>query len=146
MAGHRNKVLIVMKLLVMHVVCSATIRTVLGLAMARQWSIHQLNVKNAFLHGDLQEQYLCINLQVLWQTISSLCLSSAQGFVWPSTSTRCLVSAFCWFFFLQIGFVIVKSDAWLFTYKQGHDIAYPLLYIDNIILCTSSYSLWDRSD
>lgn len=33
----------------------ATIHTLLGLAMVRKWSIHQLDVKNIFLHGDLQE-------------------------------------------------------------------------------------------
>ncbi|GKC13273.1 ribonuclease H-like domain-containing protein [Tanacetum coccineum] len=30
-----------------------TIRTVLSLAISRHWPIHQLDVKNAFLHGDL---------------------------------------------------------------------------------------------
>nr|GEX40317.1 ribonuclease H-like domain-containing protein [Tanacetum cinerariifolium] len=33
----------------------ATIRTVLSLAVSRKWPIHQLNVKNAFLNGDLSE-------------------------------------------------------------------------------------------
>ncbi|GJT64387.1 ribonuclease H-like domain-containing protein [Tanacetum coccineum] len=32
-----------------------TIRTVLGLATSRHWLIHQIDVKNAFLHGDLSE-------------------------------------------------------------------------------------------
>ena len=39
------------------VVCPATICTVLGLAMARNWSIHQFDVKKGFLHGDLQETF-----------------------------------------------------------------------------------------
>nr|GEU32647.1 ribonuclease H-like domain-containing protein [Tanacetum cinerariifolium] len=37
------------------VVKPTTIRTVLSLAVSRKWSIHQLDVKNAFLNGDLSE-------------------------------------------------------------------------------------------
>nr|GFC97683.1 ribonuclease H-like domain-containing protein [Tanacetum cinerariifolium] len=37
------------------VVKPATIRTVLSLAVSRKWPIHQLDVKNAFLIGDLFE-------------------------------------------------------------------------------------------
>ncbi|GJR91231.1 ribonuclease H-like domain-containing protein [Tanacetum coccineum] len=37
------------------VVKPATIRMVLSLAVSRKWPIHQLNVKNAFLNGDLSE-------------------------------------------------------------------------------------------
>ncbi|GJU09365.1 ribonuclease H-like domain-containing protein [Tanacetum coccineum] len=37
------------------VVKPGTIRTVLSLAASRHWTIHQLDVKNAFLHGDLSE-------------------------------------------------------------------------------------------
>nr|GFA73507.1 ribonuclease H-like domain-containing protein [Tanacetum cinerariifolium] len=38
-----------------HVVKPATIRDVLSLAVSRQWSIHQLDVKNAFFHDHLIE-------------------------------------------------------------------------------------------
>ncbi|GKE93254.1 ribonuclease H-like domain-containing protein, partial [Tanacetum coccineum] len=37
------------------VVKPGTIRTVLSLAASRHWPIHQLDVKNSFLHGDLSE-------------------------------------------------------------------------------------------
>ncbi|GJZ51057.1 ribonuclease H-like domain-containing protein [Tanacetum coccineum] len=37
------------------VVNLGTIHTVLSLAASRHWSVHQLDVKNAFLHGDLSE-------------------------------------------------------------------------------------------
>jgi histone deacetylase 1/2 len=41
------------------VVKPATIRVVLGIATSRSWPIHQLDVKNAFLHGDLAETVYC---------------------------------------------------------------------------------------
>jgi hypothetical protein len=37
------------------VVKSVTIRTVLSLVVAHEWSIRQLDIKNAFLHGFLDE-------------------------------------------------------------------------------------------
>nr|GEW52140.1 hypothetical protein [Tanacetum cinerariifolium] len=37
------------------VVKPATIRTVLSLVVSRDWPIHQLDIKNAFLHGHLSE-------------------------------------------------------------------------------------------
>ena len=37
------------------VVKPATIRTVLSIALSKSWCLHQLDVKNAFLHGNLEE-------------------------------------------------------------------------------------------
>jgi histone deacetylase 1/2 len=44
------------------VVKPATIRVVLSLALSRSWPIHQLDVKNAFLHGTLTNIVYCVQL------------------------------------------------------------------------------------
>ena len=41
------------------VVKPATVRTVLSLALSHRWPIHQLDMKNAFLHGTLSETVYC---------------------------------------------------------------------------------------
>ncbi|GKC65868.1 ribonuclease H-like domain-containing protein [Tanacetum coccineum] len=61
------------------VVKPATIRTVLSLAVSRQWPIHQLDVKNAFLHGHLKETgpdtaYLLLYVDDIILTASSTSL------------------------------------------------------------------------
>ncbi|GKE53141.1 ribonuclease H-like domain-containing protein, partial [Tanacetum coccineum] len=61
------------------VVKPATIRTVLSLAVSRKWPIHQLDVKNAFLNGDLSETgsqvaYLLLYVDDIILTASSTTL------------------------------------------------------------------------
>ncbi|GJW22257.1 ribonuclease H-like domain-containing protein [Tanacetum coccineum] len=78
------------------VVKSAIICTVLSLAVSRQWSIHKLDVKNAFLNGDL---------------FKTVYMHQPPGFV----DSR-------------------------YPY-HGSQVAYLLIYVDDIILTTSSPDL-----
>lgn len=123
------------------VVKPATIRTVLSIAMGRDWPIHQLDVKNAFLHGDLKE---------------TVFMHQPPGFVNPHAPThvcRLRKSLYglkqaprAWYqrfanYLLRIGFVCSKSDNSLFILRHGANTAYLLLYVDDIVLTASSEQL-----
>ncbi|GJT97278.1 ribonuclease H-like domain-containing protein [Tanacetum coccineum] len=90
------------------VVKPATIRTVLSLVVSRQWLIHQLDGKNAFLNEDLSE--------IVYMRQSSGYATLA-------------------------GFYQSRCDSSLFTYRQGSQVAYLLIYVDDIILTASSPTL-----
>ncbi|XP_039815164.1 uncharacterized mitochondrial protein AtMg00810-like [Panicum virgatum] len=93
-----------------------TIRAVLSIAASRSWPIRQLNVKNVFLHGHLEETVYC---------------QQPPGFVDPAAPDH-------------LGFTPSASDVSLFVYKEGGCLAYLLLYVDDIILTASSPALLQR--
>lgn len=120
------------------VVKPATIRVVLSIATSSSWPIHQLDVKNAFLHGDLKETVYC---------------AQPSGFIEPNSPNHvCLLrkslyglkqAPRTWFhrfrsFLLSLGFTASKSDTSLFILRRGSSIAYLLVYVDDIILTASS--------
>ncbi|KAJ0775601.1 putative RNA-directed DNA polymerase [Helianthus annuus] len=121
------------------VVKPATIRTVLSLAVSRAWSIHQLDVKNAFLHGELHE---------------TVFMHQPPGFYdarFPHHVCRLKKSLYglkqaprAWYtrfanFITSKGFRSSTCDQSLFVYQQGSsNIAYLLLYVDDIVLTASN--------
>jgi hypothetical protein len=126
------------------VVKRATIRIVLSIAVSRSWPIHQLDVKNAFLHGKLDEEVYC---------------QQPPGFVDPRCpdyvchlhkSLYGLKQApwawYQWFahFAHRLGFVASKLGVSLFIYQHGQELAYILLYVDDIVITASSDTLLRR--
>ncbi|GJS70002.1 ribonuclease H-like domain-containing protein [Tanacetum coccineum] len=120
------------------VVKPATIRTVLSLAVSRRWPIHQLDVKNAFLNGDLSE---------------TVYMHQPPGFVdsrYPHHVCLLQRSLYglkqaprAWFqrfagYATRAGFSPSRCDSSLFIYTQGSQVAYLLIYVDDIILTASS--------
>lgn len=123
------------------VVKHATIRIVLSVAMMKNWPIHQLDVKNAFLHGVLNE---------------TMYMEQPPGFIHPQKSQCvCLLKRSlyglrqaprAWFdkfsnFLLENGFFCSTADPSLFVLHSGSDIVLLLLYVDDIILIGSSAQL-----
>ena len=123
------------------VIKPTTIRTVLHLAVSWNWPLHQLDVKKAFLHETLKE---------------TVYMHQPPGFVDPEKPNHVRLlkkslyglkqSPRAWFqrftqYATKIGFKNSKSDTSLFVYRQGSELAYLLLYVDDIILTASSSTI-----
>ncbi|XP_022032461.1 uncharacterized mitochondrial protein AtMg00810-like [Helianthus annuus] len=123
------------------VVKPTTIRTVLSLALSQSWPIHQLDVTSAFLHGNLNEtvyMYQPVGFRHR-QYPDHVCLlkKSLYGL---KQAPRAWYQRFT-DFVLSLGFQQSKCDNSLFTYCHNGTSAYLLIYVDDIILTTSTDSL-----
>nr|GFA04861.1 ribonuclease H-like domain-containing protein [Tanacetum cinerariifolium] len=127
-----------------HVVKPATIRTVLSLAVSRQWPIHQLDVKNAFLHDHLTEIVYMHQPPRFTDSAHSdyVCLlqNSLYGL---KRAPRAWFQQFS-SYVIRASFSHSKTDTSLFIFHKGSNTTYLLLYVDDIILTASSTSLLQR--
>ncbi|GAU48004.1 hypothetical protein TSUD_404810 [Trifolium subterraneum] len=123
------------------VVKPATIRTVLTIALSKSWPIHQLDVQNAFLHGDLHETvYMHQPLGFRDSHHPDYVCRLRKSLYGLKQAPRAWYQRFA-DFVSTIGFRHSTSDHSLFIYRRGTDLAYILLYVDDIILITSSQDL-----
>ena len=123
------------------VVKPATIRLILHLAISSNWPILQLDVKNAFLNGYLDEVVYCqqppgfvdvSRPDHVYRLHKSLYGLKQAPRAWYQRFAAHLAT---------LGFVASITDTSLFVLRSGADTAYLLLYVDDIIVTASSSSL-----
>jgi hypothetical protein len=120
------------------VVKPTTIRLLLSLAVTRGWSIRQIDIQNAFLHGFLNEDVYMrqppgfVDSQYpnyLYKLDKSLYDLKQAPRAWFSQLSSKLI---------DLGFSPSKADVSLFIFnKEGVQI-YMLIYVDDIIIINSS--------
>jgi hypothetical protein len=120
-----------------------TVRLILSLAVSHNWSLRQLDVKNAFLHGTLKEEVYMAQPQgyidsshphyVCKLHKSIYGLKQAPRAWFESFTTQ----------LLHLGFLASAADSSLFIYHQHNVIAYLLLYVDDIVLTSNSTPFLD---
>ena len=125
------------------VVKIATVRIVLSLAAQHNWHIHQLDVYNAFLQGDLDDEvYMQLPQGLSSQGESSggsiVCrlVKSLYGLKQASRQWNMKLSEAL----IQSGFIQSCMDHSLFIRKKGNDIVIILVYVDDMLVTGSSIS------
>jgi hypothetical protein len=123
------------------VVKPATIQMVLTIAASKRWPMRQLDVSNAFLHGHLKEHVMCQQPTdfVDANRLDAVCLLD-RSLYGLRQAPRAWFDRFAKFM-ITIGFTPTRSDSSLFVLRRGEDIAYLLLYVDDIVITGSSQAL-----
>jgi hypothetical protein len=121
------------------VVKAATVRIVLSIVVSRGWTLRQLDVQNAFLHDILEEEvymrqspgyenkmkpgYVCKLEKAIYG------LKQAPR-AWYSRLSEKLV---------KLGFQMSKAGTSLFFYDKEGVTVFLLIYVDDIIVASSSH-------
>jgi hypothetical protein len=126
------------------VIKPTTVRAILSIAISAGWSIRQIDIQNAFLHGQLSEDVF---------------MAQPPGYQHPSYPSHvCKLNKAiyglkqaprAWFSrlssrLLQLGFHGSLSDMSLFIYKSQSFTMFILIYVDDIIITCSNKSEIDK--
>jgi hypothetical protein len=120
------------------VVKPTTIRLILSLALSQCWDLRQLDVKNVFLYDILEEEvymkqppgFVSSQFSSYYCKLDKALYGLKQASrVWYSRLSDKLQS---------LGFSPSKTDISLFHYKKGLITMFLLVYVDDIIIASSS--------
>jgi hypothetical protein len=114
-----------------------SVRTVIALASVNNWFIHQLDVNNAFLHGELEEDvYMVLPHGVIASKPNQVCklVKSLYGLKQASRRWYERLTAFL----VQHHYTQASSDHSLFVKASSTSFTLLLVYVDDVIICGTS--------
>lgn len=120
------------------VVRFSSLRAILAIAAAQDYEIHQMDVKTAFLNGDLQEDiymeqpdgYRATGSKAnhVWKLNKSLYGLKQAGRAWNKKMDAALI---------DLGFRPTHSDSCVYVRRSGDIVMYLLVYVDDLLLVTN---------
>jgi Reverse transcriptase (RNA-dependent DNA polymerase) len=115
-----------------------TVRILLSIAINNSWELHQMDVKNAFLQGTLEEEvYMTLPPGHKRENMSNFVCRLNKSIYGLKQSPR------AWYeklshFLLSCNFKTSWADTSLFTKHNEHGITVVLVYVDDIIITGNS--------
>lgn len=115
----------------------ASIRTLLALAAHQDYEVHQMDVKTAFLNGDLDvelymkqpEGFVTAGQELVCKLRKSLYGLKQAGRAWFEKINAALVN---------MDFTPLDPDHCVYVRHQGDEVLYIVLYVDDLLLIGSS--------
>ena len=110
-----------------------TVRTILAIAASQSWRLHQMDVKNAFLHGNLQEEiYMKLPFGMITSSPHDVCKLRRSLYGLKQVP-------YAWFekfrsTLLSFSFTQSQYDSSLFLHTSTSGIVIFLVYVDDIII------------
>jgi hypothetical protein len=116
------------------VVKMRTVKAIIVMAATKGWSLHQMDVNNSFLHGDLQEVYMVQPPCYVDQTHPNLVNRLKKALyglkqAWLNKIGQYLVTS---------GFQTSNVDFSLYVKKTNHGIVVIVIYVDDLIITRDS--------
>eukprot|EP00253_Pinus_taeda_P020995 PITA_20995 len=114
-----------------------SISLVLSLSSAFKWEVHHMDVKSAFLHGELHEEIYMEQPTGFIQTYSSFICRLKKSLYGIKQTPQ------AWYakmdsFLLETRFSRCHSHNIVYTKKVGKSLIIPVLYVDDLILTEAS--------
>ncbi|KAL3378593.1 hypothetical protein AABB24_004490 [Solanum stoloniferum] len=116
-----------------------TVRCVIALAVSKGWNLYQMDVYNAFLQGDLDEEVYMEMPQGFKQEGHKVCklLKSLYGLKQASRQWNIKLTTAL----LKAGFMQSTYDYSLFTWKRNEGMVIVLVYVDDLLITGNSESM-----
>jgi len=115
-----------------------TIRTIITMAIAKRWSLHQMDVKNVFLHGDLHEKvYMEQPPSYVDQTHPNLVYRLKKALYNLKQAPKAWLDKIGQYF-VTSGFQTSNADFSLYVKKTDHGIVIIVIYVDDLIITRDS--------
>ncbi|KAI0498945.1 hypothetical protein KFK09_019843 [Dendrobium nobile] len=117
-----------------------TVRVFILIALHFKWDIHELDISNAFLHGQLSKTVYMQQPLGFQDVVHPTFVCKLNKALYGLKQSPCEWYATLSNYLQNFGFTISNADPSLFIYKSGSNKLYILIYVDDILLTGNSKS------